>query len=98
MTTFDLDAAVREAGGEPFAFDFGGEHYELPPQVDLRAAAAFSDARLEDGLRLLLGAEQWQRLQASPAVFSVSALKALLDAYGAHMGQTVGESQASTGS
>jgi hypothetical protein len=95
---FDLDALAHEANGEPFRFRFGGEDYELPPHMDIRAVAAMSAGRLDDALRMLLGDAQWTRLQASPEVFDQHKLLALFNAYGAHSGMTPGESSASTGS
>lgn len=94
---FDLDAVVAEQEPpEPFEFTFGGETYSLPGEPDVRAFAALTAERLDEGLRLLLGAEQWKRMQDSPAHFRQSQLEALIVAYGAHVGADVGESQASS--
>lgn len=93
---FDLDAVGREAEGEPFVFRFSGTEYTLPSRLDMRAAAAFSAGRLDDGLRTLLGPEQWGQLQAAEGLFDDVALSALLNAYAAHIGITIPESQAST--
>jgi hypothetical protein len=97
---FDLDAAVAEvaAGREPFRFTFGGENYELPPRMDIRALGMFTKGDVHDGLRLLLGADQFERMLASPAVFSDEAFGKLVEAYAAHQNTTVGESSASTSS
>lgn len=96
--TFNLDAVLAEETGAPFSFTFGGEDYDLPPHVDLMVVAAMQDSRLGDGLRKLLGPKQWERMQASEATFDERALTALLEAYMAHVGTTVGESSASTSS
>lgn len=96
---FDLDALVAErAPRKPFTFRFGGESYTLPAVVDVRAAAALSDGDLTTGLRYMLGAEQWERLAATEVTFDIEALNALLTRYGDHVGASVGESSASTGS
>ena len=95
---FDFDALAAEETGEPFRFRFGGEDYELPSRIDVRAVAAMAAGRMDDSLRMLLGADQWTRLQASPAVFNDHTFEALLDRYLAHEGTTMGESSASTSS
>lgn len=96
----DLDALVEEdEPGEPFGFTFDDYDYELPPEMDIRAVAAIASGRLDDGLRMLLGPDQWQRLQDSPKVLSSKTLTRLFEAYAAHTnGVSVGESSASTGS
>lgn len=102
--SFDLEAAIAEAEGSegpqpdwPFTFD--GHEYVLPGQMDIRAIAAISNGRLDDGLRLLLGTEQWDAIQASPKLFSSAMLEKLFEAYTAYTnGSDVGESSASTGS
>lgn len=96
--TFDLDAVANEAEGEPFEFTFGGESYTLAASVDVRAAAMLQVGRLDTAFRLMLGEEQWERMTASPAVFNGKKLDALLDAYGKHIGISLGESAASTDS
>lgn len=93
---FDLDAIANESEGKPFPFTFGGEDYTLPADVDLIAAAALEGGKLYDGLHRLLGDEQWGRLLASPVVMNNAKLKALMEAYAAHVGLSLGESAAST--
>ena len=95
---FDLDALANEATGEPFRFKFGGEDYELPPTMDIRAVAAMSAGRLDAALRTMLGAEQWARLEAAPAVLNGQMLMSLFERYAKHSGFTVGEASGSTGS
>lgn len=93
---FDLDALIAEREEKaPFVFRFGGEAYSLPPRPDLRAAAAFSDERINDGFRILLGAAQWERLQAAEQVFDDKAFESMYLAYQAHIGADLGESSAS---
>lgn len=89
--TFDLDAVVTESEAKPFDFTFGGEGYVLPAQVDLLAAASLEGGRLYDGFHRLLGDAQWERLLASDAVFDQARLKALMEAYAAHVGLSLGE-------
>jgi hypothetical protein len=95
---FDLDAVAREAAGEPFRFRFGGEDYELPSHVDIRAIAKLSIGQFYEALQLMLGDEQWQRMLAADAVFDDQTLRSLMEAYAAHSGTELGESSASTGS
>lgn len=95
----DLDALSAEANGaEPFRFRFGGEEYELPPTVDVRVAALFSDGQLFAGLAKMLGEDQWQRMQDAEAVLDDRQLMALMEEYGKHSGSSLGESKASTDS
>ena len=80
----DLDALDADEQGQPFTFRFGGEEYVLPPRVDLRAVWAFERNRLDAGLRILLGPDQYGRLMASGAGFDAAKVKALLGAYNRH--------------
>jgi hypothetical protein len=96
---FDLDALAAEADGkEPFRFQFGGEAYELPSELDIRGTAALSSGRVYEGLQMLLGDEQWQRMQDADAVLTDRMLGALFEAYAEHAGLSLGESSASTDS
>lgn len=96
MSVYDLDAVIAEsAPREPFRFKFGGEEYVLPASPDLRAFAALSAERLDDGFRLMLGPDQWARLQACDAVFDQTAFEHLIVAYQEHVGADLGESGAS---
>ncbi len=97
---FDLNALRREETGEPFRFRLGVEEFELPMQMDQRAALLFGASdrdigKAEQAFRLLIGESQWERLLAVPEVFTAEMLLGLLTAYGEHMGASVGESQAS---
>ena len=96
---FDLDALAAEAEGvSPFEFTFGGESYQLPGQFDMRAAAALSAGKVYEGLELLLGGDQWARMQTAEQVLTDAMLGALLDRYAEHTGVSLGESSASTSS
>lgn len=93
---FDLDAVLAEREPKaPFVFRFGADTFSLPASPDLRAIAAFSAERLDEGFRILFGAEQWERLQASETVLDGEAFSALFEAYTAHVGEDLGESKAS---
>lgn len=76
--SFDLraatDAAQSEAQRAPFEFDWGAEHFSLPPMgswpLSISATlAAYSEARPEDisaadiiiCLRQIVGEDQWDR-------------------------------------
>ncbi len=96
---FDLDKVAAEAdGGEPFEFTFGGDLYQLPPRIDVRALGLLQAGRVLDALHALLGAEQTERLMAVDAVFDDRRFAALMEAYAEHQNTTVGESSASTNS
>lgn len=88
---FDLDAVVAEQRREPFRFKFGGEEFELPPGIDLRAVPAITSGDLVGGFRLLFSAEQWSKLEQSTAVLDTVAVMELTKAYLAHSGVTLGE-------
>lgn len=94
----DLDAIQNEADDKPFEFTFGGDTYTLPPRIDMRAVGAMSEGRVGDALRMMLGAEQWKRIQQAEAVLDDRKLGALMEAYAEHNGVTVGESSASVSS
>lgn len=92
----DLDTILAEADERPpFTFRFDGETYTLPPDLDLRSIAAFEGDRLDDGLRLLLGPDQWERLQKSPKAFTNKHLDRIGRDYAKHRGEDLGESEAS---
>lgn len=97
---FDLDAVVAEGEGtaEPFCFTFGGDSYQLPPRIDIRAIALLTKGEVGDALKVLLGPDQYQRLLASPAVFDDTKFAALVEAYAQHQSVSTGESSASTSS
>lgn len=97
---FDLESILDDnEDREPFTFTWDGEEYELPPVRDMRAVGAIAGGRIYDGLLLLLGPEQWARLQNSPRVLSSKRMRALLDAYNQYVdGLSSGESSASSGS
>jgi hypothetical protein len=98
---FDLNALRREAAGEPFRFQLGADEFELPAQMDQRAALLFGAAdrdpsKAEQAFRLLLGDTQWDRLLAVPEVLTLDMLVGLMAAYGEHLGVSLGESPASS--
>ena len=96
---FDLDAMAAEAEGrEPFRFMFGGVEYELSPDLDFRVVAQLNKGLIYEGLARLLGAEQWERMQASDQLLTEDMLAKLFEAYQAHTGTSLGELSASTSS
>jgi hypothetical protein len=95
---FKLEAIEREGGEGTWPFDFDGHRYHLPSDFDWRAANALTKGDIELGLELLLGDEQWQRMQASPKVFGVKAIVNMLNAYATDIGVDLGEFQASSAS
>lgn len=98
MSVYKVAALEREATKDAWEFEFDGERYFLPPDFDMRAAAALTGERLEEGLAMLLGDEQWARLVASPKVFGMKALIDLLNAYCRDIGVDLGEFVASPAS
>jgi hypothetical protein len=90
----DLDELLGDAPQRPpFTFRFGGQSFTISGTIDVRMAAAIDAGRLDDGLRLLLGAEQYRRLQECPGTFGAAHLKAVLDSYDRNSkGPRLGES------
>lgn len=95
---FDLDAVASEVTREPFEFTFGGETYTLSPTFDIRIVGHLTEGEVIEALRLTLGDEQWDQMQASETVLTSEQFKALFDAYMKHCGIDAGEASASTGS
>jgi len=89
---FNLDAAL----GDPFRFTFCGEEYSLPPDITWAAGDLLSDGKIQEGIRELLGEDQWARLQEAPQPFGTRSFTAVLTAYNAHLGLDSGESEASS--
>lgn len=98
MASFDLDALIAEAAAEPFTFLFGGEEYVCPPTIDIRAVSALAAGDLVGALRIMVGDDQWARLEASPQTLGVAAIGKLIEAYAEHQGVSVGESSGSSSS
>jgi hypothetical protein len=92
---YKVEAVEREGAETPWEFDFDGDRYSLPPDFDMRAAAKLTNGDLHGALEMLLGAEQWQRLQASPKIFSLEELGKLLQSWASDIGVDLGEFTAS---
>jgi hypothetical protein len=92
---YKVDAVSREATGKPWEFEFDGERYELPNDFDMRAASMLTDGDMRGALEMLLGTDQWHRLNASPKVFGIRALGELLQAWCRDIGVDLGEFTAS---
>ena len=78
---FDLEAAAQaaadEAQAKPVPFILRGEHFTLPPAQDwpIEAQIALSQENLGDGLRLMIGDDEWDRfLSVRPTMAEVQAL------------------------
>jgi hypothetical protein len=93
-----LEAIEREADPKAWHFTFDGDDYTLPSDFDMRAMAAFTGGRLDDAFRILLGPEQWQRMQASPKTFGYSQFEALMKTYSSAIGVDLEKAQASASS
>lgn len=95
---YHVDAIAREADPNPWEFEFGGETYTLPSDLDMRAMAALNGGRLDDALRILIGPEQWERMQASSYVFGPKQLNDLMQTYLSDLGIDLGKPLPSTDS
>lgn len=96
---FNLDDAVakQEAARDekpPFMFEFGGDTYTTvsPNKLDPRDMSESLSRDPSAQLMMILGAEQWERLEASPAEFTVMHLESLLEAWYGHHDLSVGKS------
>jgi hypothetical protein len=89
------DAIEADAQNKPWEFEHDGDVYVLPSDFDVRVAAKLTTGDLDGALRQLLGPEQWQRLEASPAVFGMRKLSAVLQAWAGDIGVDLGEFVAS---
>lgn len=93
---YKVEALAREADETPWEFEFAGDVYRLPSQPDARVFAAIDGNRFDQALGLLLGDDQWTRMQQSQAVFTMAALEGLLRAYFSELGIELEKSAAST--
>lgn len=103
-TPFDLDRQVADEhdGIEPFEFIFAGETFTCasPNDFDVRELGKILERGGQDPallLALMLGEEQWGRLEAVEAVFTTRHLNALVKAWLAHYGLDLGKSGGSAG-
>ena len=65
-TEFDLDALeVEGEDAEPFRFTYKGQKFEMPvaSTMDWRDQLALSEATESESVRIIMGDEQFQRLQ-----------------------------------
>jgi hypothetical protein len=88
---YKVEALAREANKDAWKFEFDGDVYSLPPDFDMLAAAKLTGGDILGGLQLLLGPDQWKRLEASPKVFGIKAMIELLQAYCTDIGVDLGE-------
>lgn len=95
VATLDLNAVMAEAADEdtrpPFAFDFGADRFVLPRELDVRVVGLLKEGDLLGALERLLGPDQYATLMVSPTVLGVTAMKVLLESYGAWLGVSLGE-------
>lgn len=96
---FDLDAAAASKAAArdekpPFEFTFDGETYTTisPNKLDPRVIDESLTRDPAGQLFMVLGSEQWERLEASPAEFTADHLEALLEAWYTHHGLSEGKS------
>lgn len=95
---FDLDALTVEETTEPFYFQFGGETFAIATHYDPRIFRRFDQGDLAGALRLMLGNEQFDRLDAIDKPFDERHLEPLIRAWAEHAGTTTGEASASSSS
>lgn len=95
---YDLDALHVEATRKPFRFKFGGEQFEMPGIIDIRALALLDVGNLHGFLSTVLGPDQWERLINVKAVLGPEHFEDLLGRYMGHLGLDLGKLLVSTGS
>lgn len=93
----DLDVG----GKPPFEFQFDGETYRCasPEVLDIRGLSDLQEQANSDPIQLLswmLGPEQMEKLDASPAIFSVLHLDAVMNGWYNHHGINPGKSGGSS--
>lgn len=98
MKAFDLDALVLEETTEPFTFTFGGEEFSVPAHYDPRIFRRADEGDIAGALRLMIGDEQWARLDKIDKPFDERHMRALFTAWTSHEVTTVGEASASSSS
>jgi hypothetical protein len=100
MSKYNVNAvrAQRlEALGERWEFEIDDSTFSLPtelPRDSVSRLAALDPSDLDGLLLVLLGDEQFKRLEGHS--LSVQDIQALLEAYGQDTGMALGESSAST--
>lgn len=87
---FDLDAIEQE--GEPFTWSFGGEQFIFPGDPPVEAIEYLSKGDLQMSLWLLLGKDEYERLDALEARLTTAKFGALVDRYFKHIGVDLGKS------
>lgn len=90
--TLDLDALeVEGEDSPPFEFTYKGEKFSMPTATAMawQDQLALEHADQLESLRLILGTEQFGRLQKLP--MSAARLGALIEAWQKHQGLNPGE-------
>lgn len=99
--TFDLDAFIAEVERTPFVFTFGGEEFTWPGGIDVRMTTLLAEGKLDEALRVLNGEQHARFMQAwagHNGVLDNEVIRGLFGAHASHVGSSLGESSASTGS
>lgn len=95
----DLDAILEGEQGLPYTFTYGGQEYELAPQIDMRAIILMQGEEIHEAMRVLLGEEQWDRFKRARTRLTPERFQALMQGYAKHQGVgDMGESSASSSS
>ena len=79
----DLDAI---AGDDDYPFTFGGEQFTLTGEPDVAVWELLNKGEFRAALYLVLGEEQYDRLDDLPTVLSHKRLLALFTGYEKHLG------------
>lgn len=87
---FDLDAIEKE--GEPFPWKFGGVDFEFPADPPIEALEFLAKGDAQMCLWVLLGKDEYERLDALPGRLGTRQFGALTDAYFKHVGIDQGKS------
>jgi hypothetical protein len=92
---YKVEAIRREADEKAWEFEFDGQAYSLPSQVDARVVAAIDSNQFGVAMRLLLGDAQWNRIMEADAILGMTELEGLLRAYFADLGVPLEQRSAS---
>lgn len=87
---FDLDAIEKE--GKPFRWKFGGSLFSFPPNPPIAAIEYLSKGDLQMALWLLLGEEEYERLDALPKLMDDEEFRQLVERYFSRVGAPLGKS------
>ena len=91
---FDLDAIENDA--QPFAWQFGGETFAFPGDPPATALEFIAKGDLQMSLYVLLGEDDYNRLDGLEAPLTMGKYQALIERYFKHLGLDLGKSSRSS--